>query len=401
MNLSTRDSRAESVPAADASPRLRIVFLARSLDYYGGAERQLVVLARGLSRLGHTIAVVLLYGGSPLEPELRADGIEVCSLGKRSRYDVVGLMARLENVVRGFEPAIVHSYLAVPNVLAALARRRFRGVVWVAGIRASDMSLAHYDLLSRAFLYLERIAVRRHDAAIVNSQAAHSMFRKFAPQVPIACLPNGIDTDRFCPDASDRARMRANAHIREDQVAVGCVARLDPMKDHATLLEAFALFAERVPNAVLICVAGGDSGLRKDLERRAAALGIADRTKWIAPTPDVQRWYRVFDLFCLSSQYGEGFPNVLAEAMATGVPCIATDCGDSAVVVGDCGRIVPRNSPQLFARAMLEQLDRRGEALSALCRARVKERFSTEALVVRTEAFLRQQLKVVGHRATT
>jgi len=101
--------------------------------------------------------------------------------------------------------------------------------------------------------------------------------------------------------------------------------------------------------------------------------------------------YNALDLLCLSSAYGEGFPNVLGEAMACGVPCCATDVGDAALVLGDLGVAVPRREPETLAAglaALLERLEREGEALRRACRARIVAHFSLERMVADTEALL-------------
>jgi glycosyltransferase involved in cell wall biosynthesis len=157
---------------------------------------------------------------------------------------------------------------------------------------------------------------------------------------------NGIDTAALAlttPDA--RARARASLALQADEVAVGMIARLDPMKDHPTFLRAMAqVAANRRTRAVL---AGPPDGpARKRLEALAAELGIADRLLWLGPVARVENLYPALDVVCLPSAYGEGLPNVIGEAMACGIPCVATDVGDCRVLLDGFGSVVAPGSPR-------------------------------------------------------
>jgi glycosyltransferase involved in cell wall biosynthesis len=122
----------------------------------------------------------------------------------------------------------------------------------------------------------------------------------------------------------------------------------------------------------------------------AHALGIADRVVWAGARPDMPAVYNALDLLVSSSAFGEGTPNVVAEAMACGIPCVVTDVGDSAAVVGDPQCIVPPGDAPALARAMLQRLDDldRGAVAREALRQRIVTRFSMEALIDRTEAAL-------------
>jgi glycosyltransferase involved in cell wall biosynthesis len=168
---------------------------------------------------------------------------------------------------------------------------------------------------------------------------------------------------------------------------VGVVARLDPMKGHSVFLEAAARVSARTPEVRFALVGAGEPGYEAQLRSHAERLGLASRVRWIAPGLDMRAVYNALDLLVLPSRFGEGFPNVVAEAMACGTPCVATDVGDARVVLGDCGSIVPVEDPNALAAAIEQALDLPGEERTRLAqraRERIMSRFSTRALAERT-----------------
>jgi glycosyltransferase involved in cell wall biosynthesis len=201
-------------------------------------------------------------------------------------------------------------------------------------------------------------------------------------------IPNGIDTRRFRPDPSARRRVRAEWGLSPEKTLIGQVARLDPVKDIPTFLRSARMVAAERPDAMFAIVGGGRPDYRDELEAEADRLGIADRVIWAGHRTDASDAINAFDLACSSSAHGEGFNNGLAEALACGVPAAATAVGDSAVVVGEAGRVVRPGDPAALAAACLDLLGRDRTELSQRARRRVVERFSLETLHRRTETAL-------------
>lgn len=367
---------------------IRLAFLIRSLDA-GGAERQLVQLCRRLSKSVFEITVITYYPGGALAPELEATpGVRVVTVGKRGRGDVVGFVRRLIRIVRESRPQIIHGYMWGANELAwMLGRITGARVVW--GLRASDMDFSHYDL---AFSLMARTGAwlsRRADLIIANSEAGrlHHIELGYAPARMIV-IPNGIEVDRFKPDARARMLLREEWGFADDTFVVGIVGRLDPMKDHETFLEAASLAASRVPSARFVVAGSGQAAFRKRLEEIAIRKSVQDRVLWLGARRDIAAVYTALDVAVSSSAFGEGFSNALGEAMATEVPCVATNVGDAATILGDCGMIVPRRRPDLLAAALvhLASIDR--AALGHEARKRIARYFSDTALAERTSAAL-------------
>lgn len=363
---------------------MKIVLFTRSLNA-GGTERQLCLLARGLARLGHDVAVVLLYGGGTLEAGLREGAVRVLAVGKAGRWDVLGPLLRLRRLFAAERPDALYAFLPVQTVLAALLRPA--GAKLVFGLRAGGMRLDRYDALTALSYRLEAVLARRADLIIANAQAVRAdAARRGMEAARIAVVANGIDTETFRPDPAARAALRREWGAGEHAFLVGIVARLDPMKDHETFLRAAALFAREDAAARFVVVGDGPPALRDGLRAEARRLGLADRMVWAGERGDLRAVYNALDLATLSSAFGEGFPNVLGEAMACGTPTVATDVGDTRAVLGEHGIVVPPRDPLALARGWAAA---RARADGAAARARVVALFGADAMVQRTDQLLR------------
>jgi len=328
-----------------------ILFLTRSLAR-GGAERQLVLLAEGLRHRGWRVEVACFYSGGAFQRDLERAGVLVIDLAKRGRWDLPGFLWRLSRLIRQKQPDIVHGYLPVPNMLSLLARLlspRTR-VVW--GIRASIIDLAHYDWLSRLTFWFQCRLSNMATLIIANSTAGLEYHVNHGfPRGKMKVVPNGIDTSRFCFDADGRERMRNAWAVPHSARLVGLIGRLDPMKDHPNFLRAAAKLVVVHSDWWFVCVGDGSTNYRDELARQASALGLTQRLIWAGPCDDMAAAYSALDM-AVSSSKGEGFPNVVAEAMSCGKPCVVTDVGDSAMVVGETGVVVPPEDSTALAEGI-------------------------------------------------
>jgi glycosyltransferase involved in cell wall biosynthesis len=365
---------------------MNIVLLTHSL-FFGGAERQLIVLAKGLQQRGHKVVVVPFYSGGSLEQELVDSNIPIRSLYKKGRWDMWAILRRLPEVIQQERPHVVHSYHGTPNLMS-LVLKLFRlppKVIW--GIRSSNMDWIHYDWvvapLAKMIAWLSRFA----DAHIANSRAGLSHHVAIGyPVKKMVHIPNGVDTNRFCPDYSARLRIREEWGISMDDRLVGLVARLDPVKGHAVFLEAASRLAAKNPCVKFVCVGDGPAAYRTELHRRAQRLGLENRLKWAGDRTDMPAVQNALDL-AVNSSLSEGVSNAISEAMACGVPCVVSDVGDSAWVVASTGRIVPPNDPQALADAM-GQMVTVPEPDRMMIRRRILDHLSVDALVLATEQLM-------------
>lgn len=376
--------------APPAPKRPRLLLLARSLNQ-GGAQRQLVTLACGLRARGWDVSVARFYAGDRWEEELRRADVTLHDLRKRGRWDVLAFLFRFARLLRTERPTILHGYLCVPNLLTVLLRPLSPSTRIVWGIRASNMDLSRYDWLARLTFFLACRTACLADLVIVNSHAGRDYHIAHGyPRHKTLVIPNGIDTERFQFDAAGRRRLRTEWGIPTEAVLIGLVGRLDPMKDHPTFLRATALLMQRDVRCRFVCVGDGPLEYANQLRREAQALGLDDRLIWVGASDDMASVYSAFDIACSSSS-SEGLPNVVIEAMACSRPCVVTDVGDSAAVVGDTGWIVPAYDPAALSNALahLLYLDPDSRArLGVQARMRIVEQFSVERMVEATSQAL-------------
>lgn len=364
--------------------------LIRSLDY-GGAETQVTILANGLARSGHAVSVLVFYPDGALRKRLSPD-VTVRCLEKRRRWDVIGFLFSLFRVLDEEQPDVLYAFLPVANLLACLTRVRSPKLKLAWGVRASDVDLSRYDWLSRFTYWLERRLSRCPNLIIANSEAGrrYAVSHGFPDNDRFIVIPNGIDVEHFRPDATLRGAVRAEWGILPQETLVGIVARLDPMKDYPTFLEAAAKLARRERGLRFVSVGTGPEDYAAILQEQARALGLDEKMIWAGPRGDLPAVYNALDLL-VSSSSSEGFSNVLGEAMACGVPCVATDVGDAREILGDSNTVVPPCNPEALVEGILALLERRrleGTSLGTGLRQRVAENFSVEMLVQRTAVAL-------------
>ncbi len=359
---------------------MKILFLARALNV-GGAERQLVALALGLRKRGHEVAVSVFYPGGMLETELKEAGIPVLSLAKRGRWDVAGFVVRLIKTVRQYRPDLLHTYICNLATVAVQPFMPSMKIVW--GVRSSYVDFSRFDWVFHASHKLTCLLSHTADLIIANSQAGRlSHVAAGYPAHKMVVIPNGIDTRKFVPNPLARERVRAEWGVTENEDLIGLVGRIDPMKDHETFLEAAFALSQSRQRVRFVCVGDGRSDYRAMLQSRACTMGLGDRILWAGSRTDVGDVYSALDVLVNCSS-GEGFSNVIGEAMACGVPCVATDVGDSRLVIGPLGELILPKDPSALTKGIQQLLDHR--MASAEIRKRIVDRFSLEDLILRTE----------------
>jgi glycosyltransferase involved in cell wall biosynthesis len=373
---------------------MHIVLMTRALGF-GGAERQLVQLANGLALRGHRVSVITFYPGSAFDRALHGPNPALIVLGKRGRWDLAGFVWRFLRRIHALNPDVIYAFLPVPNLLAMLAGAFVaRRAAVVCGVRGTQLETARYDWFERLTIRLQLYTLSRSDLVVANSQTGADWLRRTGLSGSrIAVVRNGIDTDAIRPATpAEQIAARQCLGCKADAFVVAVVARLDPMKDHVTFLRAFALTVAERPDMQALIVGDGPPSQAAKLREQAEALGIGGRVVWTAARQDVRLVYHAADVVCLPSAFGEGFPNVLAEAMSAGLLCVATAVGDSAAVLGPYGWVVPARDPAAMAGALLDaaRAGTQEAADGSPLRRRVIETFGVERMIVSTEKLLLQ-----------
>ncbi len=367
----------------------RICFLIRMLNE-GGAQRQLLALIKGLDPQKYDLCLMTFYDGGLFGDEIRKlKHVKYVSLNKRGRWDVIRFLGRLVKEMRRFKPDLVQGYLGTANCLTVLLKPFLPKTRMVWGLRASNMDLSFYDRISHYHHKLECWLSRFADSIIVNSKAGyqHAASEGF-PADKMIVIPNGIDLHQFKPDAAAGMRIRKEWNIAEKDKLIGLVGRLDPMKDHTTFLKAAALLLKKRSDVRFVSIGNGPESYKASLMQIADELQLKDHMLWAGSRKDMPAVYNALDIVCSSSSFGEGFPNVIGEAMACGVPCVVTDVGDSSWLVGDSGVVVPPRDPQALAAGWETCMSQPHAETTVQARARIENNFSVEQLVARTEAVL-------------
>jgi glycosyltransferase involved in cell wall biosynthesis len=272
-------------------------------------------------------------------------------------------------------------------VTARLSRSR---VVW--GVRSSNLESAPLDAFTRLYRRLGSFLSSHADLIIANSEAGREYATSIGyPAEKVITIPNGFETDRFVPDPQARSRARDAWGIVGDTPVVGLVARLDPIKDHPTFLRAAALLVQRIPEVKFVCVGGGGSAeYNQELRQLAGDLSLNGHVIWAGETADMPAAHNGLDVASLVST-SEGFANAVGEAMACAVPCVVTDVGDSAEIVGETGIVVRPGDPYALCEAWQTMLthtpDERAD-LRLRARQRILDYYSVSLLAVRTSRAL-------------
>ncbi|SAI27068.1 glycosyltransferase [Bordetella ansorpii] len=353
----------------------------------GGAEAVLFRLAvHPVQPVRHVVVSLTdegIYGA-----RLRTAGIEVHTLDMpRGRVSLAGLRA-LHALMKQVRPQVVQTWMYHADLIGGVVARLagIRAVAW--GIRNSGAHLERSSRSARLVLKLCALLSGRVPRAIVcaaqDSAERHRELGYRADRLMV--ISNGYDLARFTPDAEARERMRALWRVAPDVPLAGCVARWDPLKDHRNLLQAIGRLVRESRDRGLQCVliGRGMATGNTELADLIDAEGLRGRVLLAGPSDDVPAVMNALDMHVLSS-CAEGFPNVVAEAMACGTPCVVTDVGDAAYILGDTGPVAPPEQPAALAdaiEAVLAQLATRGrDALGQAGRQRVLEKFDLQRMV--------------------
>ncbi len=370
----------------------RLTFLIRSLEN-GGAEKQLITLVKNLDQKKFDLSLICFYGGGVLEKEIEKNShIRLISLEKKGRWDLVKFWYRLFFYITEIQPDILYGYLGASHLMTILLKIFNPSTLMVWGVRSSYVDFSRYDWLESFIFKLQCFFSRFADLIIVNSYAGRDYHVGHGfPNSKMIVVPNGIDTDRYQPKPDLRAKVRSEWGVARETFLIGRIGRLDPMKDYPTFLKAAALFYKQRKDARFVCVGSGTDNYLDELLQLAKQLGIAEQVIWAGSRSDMPAVYSALDIAC-SSSYGEGFPNVIGEAMACGVPCVVTNVGDSAWIVGDTGIIVTPQDPEALASALLSCGERNLDEMGQKARIRIVENFSVDQLVKQTTEVLWQKV---------
>lgn len=327
---------------------LRVAHVITGLQV-GGAERGVQRVALGLRDRGIEPTVVSLGPDGPIGEALAGEGVRVEAVGLRPSRPDPRRVLRLRSLLGTIGPDVVQTWLFHGDLIGGLAARKLAPVVW--NIRQSSLDDQARWTTNGAAHLCARLSRRVPTRIVANSAAGADAFGALGyDRSKMVVIPNGVDVDRFRPDPAARARLRAELEVGEDVAVAVSVGRWDPQKDHASLIEAWSRRSGAGPTLLVLCGQGCDGtepGLLALLDRHE----LREQTRLLGVRADLPAVLAGSDVYVQSSK-SEGMPNAVAEAMAVGLPVVATAVGDTEVLLGGTGELVPPHDPGALAAAL-------------------------------------------------
>ncbi len=369
---------------------MRLVHVITGLEL-GGAETMLYRLLRAMDPERSKPAVIALAPAGPMAERIAALGVPVTALGMTAGRPAPGGLWRLATSLRALAPDLVQTWMYHADLLGGLTARLVTRAPVVWGLHNSNLDPRGTRLHTRATVKACARLSRRVPRRILSCSAVAARLHQDLGYDParMVVIPNGFDLDDFHPDDAHHAAVRGELGLAPDSVLIGLFARFHPQKDHATFIAAAARIAQTWPAARFILAGPDVTGDNPELAALIAASGAAGRFHLLGARTDMPRLTAALDLACTSAAFGEAFPLVIGEAMACAVPCVVTDVGDSALLVGATGRVVPPGDPGALAAAIdsvlvLDPGARR--ALGAAARAHIQAHYAMPAIAARYQA---------------
>jgi glycosyltransferase involved in cell wall biosynthesis len=371
------------------APKIRIIHVIVGLNV-GGAElmlKRLIEAHQNSTVFVHE--VITLTDVGTVGAQLRGAGIKVHPVGMSSVWSVPNAIFKLVQLIRKRKPAIVQTWMYHADLLGGLAARLAgnRNVIW--GVRTTDVGAggtATTTMIMHLCARLSRWVPRAIVCAAEASRRVHEKVGYDGSRMTV--ISNGFDLSRLVATAADRTGLRDASGLDASDVVVGMLGRFNMAKDQRNFVQAAGLVAKAHPRARFLLVGRGLDSSNVELNGWINETGFAGRFVLLGERSDVAACLSAMDVFCLSSRT-EGFPNVVGEAMAMGLPCVVTNVGDAARLVADTGYVVPKENPSALAAGlekMLELDPAQRAALGAKAKGRIAADFTIERARQRFES---------------
>lgn len=365
---------------------MKIIHIITGLNL-GGAENVLYRLVRETSRQNEVIVVSLGDQGI-LGKNILALGVNVITLNLLSIRHFPAGLSILYCLIRNERPDVVQTWLYHSDLIGGVVAK-IAGVdriYWnVRNARLSKNELQLHTLVAaKMCAFVSWFVPTRIISCSIKAVEVHSEYgysrRKFT------VIPNGYDLKKYSPDTNQRALIRKELDVPEDCFLIGMVARHDPQKDHNNMF--LSLRRLKLFDVPFVCVFVGDEITTENVELWGVVrdLKLENNVRLLGERNDIPSILNAIDIHVLSS-VGEAFPNVLAEAMSCGIPCVTTDVGDARLIVGDTGWIVPAGQSEDLARAMFSAYEDKQNSLTnwcsrkKSCRNRIVSKFSLDKMI--------------------
>ncbi|MFN7930704.1 MAG: glycosyltransferase [Blastocatellia bacterium] len=365
----------------------------------GGAEMMLYKLLSAMDRKRFDARVITLIDGGDIRAKIEDLGIEVHSLGiSRSSPNLAGA-ARLVRYLHQHPPDLIQTWMYHADLLGGVVGKLFTSAPIVWNVQTAD-SAYHPD--NKRTLWIIKLCAWLSSMVpqyvISCSQVACKIHTEIGyAKSRLLPIPNGADLASFQPDETARTAFRAELNLPDTTMLVGMVARFHPQKDHQNFVRAAARLHQIMPEVHFVLCGDEVTGANDTLSQWIQEGGLVNHCHLLGRRKDTPRINAALDVATLSSAYGEGFPNVLVEALACGVPCVATDSGDSALIVEGVGISVPVCAPDALAsgwEALLKMSAEEKAKLRQAARQRVVEKYALPSVVAQYEGVYKKLLGI-------
>lgn len=362
---------------------ITIVHIITSLGV-GGAERNLSNLVLGMDRNKFCNIVISLQDLGYWGTVLKAQGIQVYALDMQNSPLSIFKIFTLWKLLRKHRPDYVQGWMYHANVAALIVGKLagIKNIFW--NIRCSLMDLSKYKF-STTVIFKSGAWLAKFPTAIINN-SQESMQQHIASgynNKNWLHIPNGFDIHQLQPNAEIYNNFRLQHNLPEQAIIIGMIARYDPMKDHATFLKAAGILAKENPDVYFVCAGRNVNMQNVALKNLIIEQQIANKVLLLDQVNNVHELYPALDYLTQTSVFGEGFPNVVAEAMACGVECFVTDVGDSLAVIGSNGYKIAKSDPAGLAAQWQKAIAYRNVKIpgSQIVRDRIVDNFSLQKIV--------------------
>jgi glycosyltransferase involved in cell wall biosynthesis len=352
----------------------------------GGAETMLYRVVRHADVQHFKNEVISLTDLGGLASQIQGAGVSVRALGMKRSIPNPLLVMRLARWIRESRPDVIQTWMDHANLVGGLAAHLAGRVPVIWDIQHSVLEP---EIERRRTIFVDRACAllsRRIPTQIVCCSEVSRCVQEKLGYVPekLQVIPNGVDPEQFRPDPIAPVSVRNELGLPADIPLIGMAARFHAQKDHRNFAEAAALLHVQVPRVHFLLCGDGVTHDNPQLVKWIVDAGIQAHCHLLGPRQDMPRLFAAMDIATTSSISGEGFPLVIVEAMACGTPCVVTDVGDSALIVGEAGMVVAPGNPQMLAGAWREMIEASHDVrrhMGTIARRRVQQHFALSAIV--------------------
>lgn len=323
----------------------------------GGAEAALYRMV--ISNTDEESTVISLSNKSKYGKLLEEKGVTVHALELSFNLYIFFKLYKLYKILRRIQPDVIQTWMYHADLVGGVIGRLsgIKNIIW--GVYCTNFVLGETKILTILVIFINSILSRFIPKKIIFcAEEGLRVHKKYGfSRKKLIYIPNGLPHETFTIDTQLNTSLRKENNIKDSDIILGIVGRYSPMKDHLNFIKALGLMLKMKINFTAIFIGENLDIQNHTLVSQIKRYGLEEKVRLLGPRQDIPQLMNLMDLNILSSSFGEGQPTVLCESMLSGTPCISTDIGDSAVIVGDYGWIVPPSDPQKLSDQILKALE--------------------------------------------